>query len=240
MNATFIKWFICTVKQVIILKFKGMKKLNFKKVVAIAVSAIALSTTSVFAQEEEASKFSSDAGIDIYSSYIWRGAKFGTGAALQPWMSFTAGNFEIGSWNSVNSGGVEAFEADLYASYSFDFGLGIAVTDYYFGGAYFGDSCHYIEPALSFEKGSFSFLGAYMLNAEDMYVELGYSFKLFDIAIGAGDGQYTTDGNFNVCNVSIKKSKDLQITDKFTIPVSAGITLNPSTEGFFGYVGLSF
>ena len=28
-------------------------------------------------------------------------------------MPITAGNFEIGSWNSVNTGGVEAFEADL-------------------------------------------------------------------------------------------------------------------------------
>jgi len=221
--------------------FKGMKKISFKKVVAIAVSAIALSTTSVMAQEEEASGVSTDAGKDIYSSYIWRGAKFGTGAALQPWMSFTAGNFELGSWNSVNTGGVEAFEADLYASYSFDFGLGIAVTDYYFGGAYFGDSSHYVEPSLSFEKGGFSIMGAYMLNAEDMYFEIGYSFEnLFDIAIGAGDGQYTVDGELNVCNVSIKKSKDIQVTDKFVIPVSGGITLNPSTEGFFGYVGLSF
>jgi len=218
---------------------KGMKKINLKKVVAIAVSAIALSSTSVFAQETESS-VSSDAGMDIYSSYIWRGAKFGTGAAFQPWMSFQAGNFEIGSWNSISTGGFEAFEADLYASYSFDFGLGFTVTDYYFGGSYFGDSCHYVEPAVNFAKGNFSFLGAYMLNAEDMYFELGYSFKLFDVAIGAGDGQYTSDGKFNVCNVSIKKSKEIEITDKFKLPLTGGITLNPSTEGFFGYVGISF
>lgn len=217
-----------------------MKKVSFKKVMATIAGVVTLSITGLQAQTDSTSIFTSDAGMDVYSSYVWRGAKFGTGAAFQPWVKMQAKGFTLGSWSSVNTGGVEAFESDLYASYNFDFGLGVAVTDYYFGGAYFGDSVHYVEPSITFSKSGFSFLGAYMFNAEDSYVELGYAFPLFTIAVGAGDGAYTTDGEFMVCNVTVKKSKTLQISDKFSLPLTGAVTLNPSSEGIYGYVGISF
>lgn len=218
-----------------------MKKVSFKKMLAIVAGSLTLSSASLFAQEESAPKITSDASMDIYSSYIWRGAKFGTGAAFQPSIKVMTGGLTVGSWNSISNGGVEAFESDLYATYAFDFGLGLTVTDYYFGGgAYFGDSVHFLEPSLSFNKAGFSFTGAYMFNCEDSYVELGYAFPFITLSVGAGDGQYTIDGEFNVCNVTLKKTKTIAVTDKFSIPVTGGITLNPSSENIYGYVGLTF
>lgn len=255
-----------------------MSKLKFLTVAFIAAGLLFSNTIS--AQEEESSS-PFDAGLDIYSSYIWRGSKFGTGPAFQPWVEAGFGNFAVGAWGSINSGGItydangdletsEALEMDLYLGYSFDFGLSITVTDYYFGGDWKEfNTMHYIEPMLGYEIGDFSLTAAYMLLAGtdevaesapgagdgvpgvslgeegDMYFEAGYSFKNASIAIGAGDGAYTAtdddpEGGFNVCNVSFGVSKDIEITEKFALPLSGAVTLNPATGGFFIAVGVSF
>ncbi|HPR33261.1 MAG TPA: hypothetical protein PLK12_14270 [Prolixibacteraceae bacterium] len=200
-----------------------------------------------------------DTGMDLYSSYVWRGSRFGTGPAVQPWLSYTAGGFSVGGWGSVNIGGwdgtyetsddgtlsylsPEAYEMDVYLSYSFDFGLGITVTDYYFGGPWFDfGGNHYFEPTLSFETGNLSLLGAYMFGPEtgDMYVEAGYAFGDVNLFVGAGNGQYTSDGGFMVCNVGLGLSKEIKITESFSIPVSGSLILNPSTQDFFVVVGIS-
>lgn len=226
----------------------------FKKAIATVLAATALaglSISSASAQDSTATESTWDTGLDVYSSYLWRGAKFGTGAAFQPYVSKTIGGLEIGAWGSANTGGDEAYEMDLYLAYSFDFGLGLGVTDYYFGGAYFADSLHYIEPSISYEIGGLSVLGAYMVNPAatddgDMYVELGYSFDNVSLAVGAGDGAYTwteedgeDKGPLNVCMVSVSTSKEVEITEKFSLPVSGTVMLNPTTEMFSIAVGFS-
>jgi len=208
------------------------RTITFLSIVAI------IATTSISAQEE--SPFST--GLDIYSSYIWRGAKFGSGPAFQPYVDFTKGNLSIGAWGSVNSSIDEALEMDLYASYSIG-NLGIAITDYYFGGSWLSDSTQYIEPALSYGAGNFSIMGAYMLSPDfsdgDMYFEAGYTLGAVDLALGLGDGQYTDDGDFMLCNISMETSKEIKITEEFSLPVSGSVVLNPSTGGFFITVGVS-
>ena len=185
--------------------------------------------------------------LDIYSSYIWRGAKLGSGPAFQPGVEFSAGGLALGAWGSVNASDAEAFEMDLYASYSLG-PVSLTVTDYYFGGSYFdyseAGSIHFIEPLASVSLGDLSLTAAYMFGAGfssgDTYLEAAYSFGSFDLTVGAGDGQYTSDGEFMVCNVGIGTSKEIKITDSFSLPVSGAVILNPSTEGFFVTVGVSF
>lgn len=218
-------------------------------------------------------------GLDIYSSYIWRGAKFGSGPAFQPYVEFGAGNFAIGAWGSVSASSDEALEMDLYASYSLG-PVSLAITDYYFGGDWTDYSAtHYLEPSLSVEAGNFSLVGAAMFMAKtdavsavdaspamvnletgaitpaveeteaaaassfgetmDLYFEAGYSFSSFDLAVGAGNNQYTADGDFMICNISLGTSKEIKITDTFSLPVSGAVILNPSTGGFFITVGIS-
>ena len=43
---------------------------------------------------------------------------------------------------------------------------------------------------------------------------------------------------FEVCNVSLGVSKDIAITDKFSLPVYAKATWNPATEGAYFVFGL--
>lgn len=213
-----------------------------KKTLLIASGILLLIT--FFVPGAKAQEWS--AGLDIYSAYLWRGSKFGTGAALQPSVEFSAGGFAVGAWGSYSTGSEEAAEADLYASYGFDLGenasLSVTVTDYYFpGDMYFDGKSHYFEPMVSLGIGSFSLMGAYMMNdgAGDTYIEAGLSAGPVDIALGAGDGAYTADGGFTVCNISLGTSKEIKITDSFSLPVSAAVMLNPSTEQFHMAVGIS-
>lgn len=207
-----------------------------KKVIYVFVLVVValFSTSSLKAQE-----FST--GVDLYSSYVWRGTKFGTGPAIQPAVDFTAGGFSVGAWGSVCVSDDEAFEMDLYATYAFPFGLSVGVTDYYFGGSYFDGTTHFIEPMLKFETGSLSLTGAYMLGdgVGDTYLEAGYSLGSVNLFVGAGNGAYTSDGKFMVCNVGLGTSKEIKITDSFSLPVSGSVILNPSTQGFFIAVGIS-
>ena len=213
-----------------------------KKIFALLVLVV-LTVASVHVKAQMST------GVDLYSSYVWRGAKFGTGPAIQPWVDYTTGGLSIGAWGSVCTSSDEALEMDLYAGYSFDFGLGITVTDYYFGDGWLTSESHFLEPSLSYEVGGLSLSAAYMLGmgddeTADMYIEAGYSFDSFDIFVGAGDGQYTAtdddpDGGFNLCNIGIGTSKDIKITEDFSLPVSGSVILNPATEGFFIVVGIS-
>ena len=229
-----------------------------KKTLLIAASMLMLVT--LITPQAKAQEW--NASLDIWSSYLWRGAKFGTGAAFQPGVEFSAGGFAIGAWGSYSTGSDEAAEADLYASYGFDLGenasLSIGLTDYFFpgGGAKWGSAeNHYIEPSVSLGIGNFSLMAAYMegmgddeINTtSDIYLEASYAFGAFDIILGAGDGQYTAheddDGefkdDFGICNIGIGTSKEIKITDTFSLPISGAIVLNPATEGFHVAVGIS-
>ena len=219
-----------------------------KKTLLIAASMLMLIT--LITPQLKAQEWST--GLDIYSSYLWRGAKFGTGAAFQPGVEFSAGGFAVGAWGSYSTGSVEAAEADLYIGYGFDLGenasLSFTVTDYYFPGSeYFAGESHYFEPLVSLGVGAFTFTAAYMeglgdseINTTgDVYLEASYAFSAFDIILAGGNGQYSMDGEFDICQIGIGTSKDIKITDTFSIPLSGAIVLNPSTEGFHIAVGIS-
>jgi len=189
-------------------------------------------------------------GVDIYSSYVWRGTKFGTGPAIQPYVDYTTKGFSVGAWGSVCTSDNEAYEMDLYAKYAFPFGLTIGLNDYYFGssdstgfyvGDYFKGTSHYFEPTLSFTAGGFSILGAYMIGdgVADTYLEAGYGFSNVSLFVGAGNGQYTSDGGFNVCNVGIKATESIKLSDSFSLPINGSVILNPSTQAFHIVVGIS-
>ncbi|MBN1768203.1 MAG: hypothetical protein JXR50_12000 [Prolixibacteraceae bacterium] len=188
-------------------------------------------------------------GADLYSSYVWRGVQYG-GPSVQPYVDYTKGGFSIGAWGSAGFDGT--MEMDLYASYGFDFGLSIGATDYYYPGTEyfeFSDSigAHGFELNLAYEVKGLSLSANYMLNEAggagtaggDMYFELGYSFKSLDLFVGAGDGWHTPDGEFGVVNVGIGTSKEISITEKFSLPVSGSVILNPTTEQFYIVVGIS-
>ena len=76
-------------------------------------------TTGLYSQTEESTFWTT--GADIYSSYIWRGIKYGTGPAVQPVLEYTSGPFTAGAWGSFDFRGYQ--EVDLYLNYSFPSGF---------------------------------------------------------------------------------------------------------------------
>jgi uncharacterized protein (TIGR02001 family) len=102
-----------------------MKKM---KIFAVAMVAL-MAASSAKAQEFKAS-------ADVVSSYVWRGT-LQSGVAVQPTFDFTTGGFSIGAWGSTalsELSGSLMQEADLYAKYTFGFGLSAGLTDYYYSG----------------------------------------------------------------------------------------------------------
>ena len=224
----------------------------FGGVLALLMASMILSPISVNAQEEQKSS-PFDVGADLVSSYLWRGTKFGTGPAIQPYLSFAVGGFEIGGWGSYCFTSNEGAEADIYLSYGFDFGLSFGVTDYYFPGSDYLDwssesGTHGVELNLGYEIKGFSASANYMFNEAptagttggDLYFELGYAFKYFGLHLGAGDGWHTEGNSFAICNIGISASKEIKITENYALPLSGSLIWNPEREQYHVVIGISF
>ena len=130
--------------------------------------------------------------------------------------------------------------------------MSIGITDYYYQGTpYFryttDSSSHAFEINLEYKIKGFIISGNYIINKAskegpanmggDLYFELSYGFKHFDIFIGAGNGWHTFEhpgkGDvFEICNIGVSSSKELHITKSFSLPVSGAVILNPQTETF--------
>ena len=224
-----------------------MMKATDLKAGLIGSIMLIFSISTVIAQEEESNW---GVGADFVSRYVWRGTDFGNAPAIQPTIEFSKGNFSIGAWGSYALSASTYLEADLYASYSFDFGLDIIATDYYFPAAVFGvvtDSSwfdtdsHTFEIGLSQAVGDFYISGYYFLNADtDIYLEAGYSFKNLNIFAGFGNQSYTNSGDFNLVNFGVSTSRDLAISDKFSLPLTGAFIVNPDKKQLNIVFGFSF
>lgn len=193
-------------------------------------------------------------GADVASRYVWRGSDFGDGVSVQPYVSYSTGPIEIGSWASYPiSAAAGANEINLYLTYSgLIEGLSVTVTDYYFpqshpDGGFLefsdGGGAHSVEISASFATGSISLMaGFFFLNdavEEDaLYVEVGYDLgEVGDgvtagLFVGAGNGQYTADGSSTIApvNAGITLSND---------EYSASYIINPDAETTFLVLGKS-
>lgn len=186
-------------------------------------------------------------GVDLYSTYVWRGVAY-SGPSLQPSVELSSGGFAIGGWGSQGYDGFQ--EMDLYAGYSFDFGLSLGVTDYWYPGAagsgpwLDGDS-HAYELNLGYGIEDFSLSANYIFAGsgsagDDIYFEAGYSFEGASLFLGGGDGWHSSDSEFALVNIGVSTAKDIVITDTFTIPLSGAVIFNPDTEQLYILAGLSF
>jgi hypothetical protein len=200
-------------------------------------------------QQKQNSDFA--VGVDLYSSYVWRGTKLGTGPSVQPSVKFTDGGLTIGVWGAFDAFGYS--EADPWVSYEFPFGLSLGVTDYYYPGQKLFDvsketGSQALEINGGFSKGGFSLSANYIVNEAggaasaggDKYFQAGYSFTGFNFFIGAGDGWHTSDGKFAVCNIGLGTGKEIKLSDSYSIPVSGQIIVNPEREQLYVVVGFSF
>lgn len=238
-----------------------MKTKTFTKSMLVLLMTVLISG-SLYAQEDE-NKSPFSLGADVVSSYVWRGSKIGTGPNIQPWLKFSTGGFTLGAWGSTSFHfDTDVAEMDLYTSYAFGFGLTVGLSDYYYQSTpyfqYQGDTAsHAFEINAAYTIKNLSLSGNYIINdasnggpankpgGGDMYFEAAYAFKNVGVFVGAGNGWHTTykdngDDVFAVCNIGIKAAKELKITDKFSLPITGALSVNPDKEQVNLVVGISF
>lgn len=224
---------------------------NPKFLIAVVVLLFEINLLNLQAQEHEVQNQKFNVNVDLYSNYIWRGSKLGTGPAVQPSVKFSSGGLTIGVWGSFDADGYT--EADPYFSYSFPFGLSLGMTDYYLPDLPLFETSaasgsHALEMNGGFTKGGFSLSANIILNEAggiasaggDKYFQIGYAFKYVNIFAGAGDGWHTSDGEFNLCNIGIGSSKVIRITDSFSVPLTGQVIFNPDKEKLYLVAGFSF
>lgn len=224
---------------------------------------IVLFATHIHTDPAQAQEVRVSPGVDLYSTYVWRGVAY-SGPSIQPSIELSSSSFAIGAWGSQGIDGsstdesVGFQEVDLYASYSFDFGLSLGVTDYYYPGTpYFsyksdpenGDfSSHAIELNGGYTIENLTLAANYIVNESpggagsaggDMYYQLGYAAGAAELFVGGGDGWHSTDGDFKIVNVGVGAYKEIKISDTFSLPLSGAAILNPDTEQLYMVVGLS-
>jgi hypothetical protein len=220
---------------------------------SVALLSVLLFSNSLFAQETVNHQFT--VGTDFYSSYIFRGTKFGTGPAIQPVMKFISGSFTSGVWGSFDFHNYQ--EADIFFSFALPAGFSAGMTDYYFPGLDYFDftratGSHAFEINSGFSKGGLSLGANYILNragnagskGNDIYLEAKYSFEMFYIYAGAGNGWYSKDfsdgsDRFTLCNLGLGTSKTIKVTDSFNIPVNGQVILNPDRKQMYIVVGFT-
>jgi hypothetical protein len=199
-----------------------------------------------FEVKAQESKSSLSVGTDFVSSYVWRGSKFGNGPAFQPGVKFTAGGFTLGAWGSYCISENEAPESDLYTLYSFSSGISLGINSYYFPVTrFFNMRNHAIELNGGWQTGYFKLSANYIVNegagsaGGDTYFELGFQAGSVNFFAGAGNGWYTSDNKFRLCNLGINSTRLLKITDSFSLPLLGTLILNPASGQFFIVAGIT-
>ena len=222
-------------------------KTEFTKSLTIITLAILVSISGT---KDANAQVEVSTGMDLYSTYVWRGVAY-SGPSWQPYVDLAVGDLTIGAWGSQGYDGFQ--EMDLYISYSLG-DLSAGLTSYYYPGSnWTEEGSQAYEVNLGYSLGSISIGANYILNEAadagsaggDMYFELGYSGSAADIFVGAGNGWHSLDTDpdedeFAPVNIGITKSKDIVITESFSIPLTGAVIYNPNTEQLYILAGISF
>lgn len=205
-------------------------------------------------------KVEASIGADFVSSYVWRGLDCGS-TAVQPTLGIGYKGLSLSAWGSYGlTDPDDAKEFDLTLAYTTG-GFNIGVTDYWFSegldpdARYFKYDAHgtnhVFEANIGYDFGLASvqwftnFAGNDGVNksgkrAYSSYFEATVPFKLatLDWSATAGAVPFATDfygtTGFAVTNLSLKATKDIKITDTFSIPVFGQVTGNPcSRKAYF-------
>jgi len=208
-----------------------------------------VASATAFAQD----KIETTVATDVVNQYIWRGQDLGN-VSLQPTLGVSYKGISLSAWGSVGlTNSADTKEFDITASYSIG-GLNIGVTDYWFNTPeerYFlydaHRTSHVFEANIGYDFG-FASLQAYTnfagndgvnkdgKRAYSTYAEVSVPFNLVNCQWSATAGcvpwyttSYATTG-FAVTNLSLKATKDIRVTDSFSIPVFGQVVANPCAQ----------
>ena len=214
-------------------------------------------------------KVEAHVGADLSSGYVWRGERL-NGISIQPSASVAYKGFSLSEWGTVGAKSDETKEIDFTLGYEtggFSVSVTDYWTEEGIGYFHYGanNTAHVFEAQIGYDFGILSanwytnFAGNDGVTesgkrAYSSYIEINAPFKLggleWNASIGAtpwGTDYYnckseedTGAKGFEVCDISIGVSKEIRITPTFALPLFAKATWNPSTEGAYFVVGISF
>ena len=235
--------------------------MSMKSLKKIGLLALTLAACATGAQAQD--KIEANVAADVVSQYIWRGQESGQ-VSLQPTLGLSWKGLSLTAWGSVGlSRWEDPKEFDLTLAYQTG-GFHIGVTDYYFdkeGERYFlydaHKTAHTFEANVGYDFGPVAlnwytnFAGYDGLNkdgdrAYSSYVEATVPFRLAGLdwqgtlgAVPYATDYYADASGFAVTNVAVKATKDLKITDSFSVPVFAQVAANPSSQKAYFVVGFT-
>ena len=238
-----------------------------KKIVLLAMGLV-MSMTAIAQDEiESESKIETTISGDIVSSYIWRGQDLGD-VSLQPTLGIGYKGLSLTAWGSVGlTNSDDTKEFDLTLAYTTG-GFNIGITDYWFNAGLDPDNRyfmynahstnHVFEANIGYDFGFASlqwytnFAGNDGVNesgkrAYSSYVEASVPFKLATVDWTATLGviPYATTfynewtSGFSVTNLALKATKDIKITDSFSIPIFGQVVANPRTQKAYLVLGFT-
>lgn len=193
---------------------------------------------------------------DVVNQYIWRGVDAGN-VSLQPTLGVAYKGLSLTAWGSVGlTESSDTKEFDFTLGYTTG-GLNVGITDYWFSvgqdpdARYFKYDAHgtnhVFEAFVGYDFGVLSaqwytnFAGNDGVNkdgkrAYSSYFEVNAPFRLatceWTATLGAVPYATTTYGTtgFAVTNIGLKATKDIKVTDTFSVPIFAGVTGNPCAQ----------
>ena len=223
------------------------------------VKGFFLTATLLFgaaAVEAQEAKVETTLQADVVSQYIWRAQEL-SNASIQPTLGIGYKGLSLTAWGSIGlTDPNDTKEYDLTLGYSTG-GFNIGVTDYWFNtgldpeGRYFMYEAHrtnhIFEANVGYDFGVVglqwytNFAGNDGLTkkgkrAYSSYFEVSAPFKLatIDWAATAGAVPYATDfygaNGFAVTNLALTATKDIRVTDTFSIPIFGKFVANPCSQ----------
>jgi len=222
-----------------------------KKIVLLALGLV-LGNTAIAQETKE--RIETTIAADFVTQYIWRGQDLGN-VSLQPTLGIGYKGLSLTAWGSVGFTSTDTKEFDLTLGYTTG-GFNIGITDYWFNNVgpesrYFKygahNTNHVFEANIGYDFGVASiqwytnFTGNDGLNkngkrAYSSYAEAAVPFKLLTVDWTATAGvvpYYTTfygTKGFAVTNLSLKATKDIKVTDSFSVPVFGQVVANPCSQ----------
>jgi hypothetical protein len=209
-----------------------------------------------------------DVSADLVSRYVWRGMALSSSPAFQPSVTCTLGNFEIGTWASYTFATEPLQEVDLYLAYSVS-NLTICLYDYYTPSEMPDGSDNYFDytsdTTYHLMEGSLAWSGigdipiTFLLatffygndkdevgnNYYSTYFETSYAFSLKEgkeLNVFAGitpfGGFYAE--KFALVNLGCSLTKEIKITDNFSVPLTGSLVINPDSRKVYGVLAISF
>ncbi len=214
---------------------------------------------------EESKKTNVSLSVDVVTRHVWRARFSGNAPCIEPTLNFQTGKFSYGVWGSYALD--ESYqEVDFYVSYNtplFEFSL----YDFYCPNKDFKDSnffdfdshksVHFFDAVAKYkgcEKFPISimtsvlFYGEFDRNSDNeqrysTYVELGYSKfiggKKVAWAVGITPKKGFYADKMNVVNMGMTVYDEIKFGNQYSLPVRAGVSLNPTSERLLFSLGFT-